>query len=244
MARAYTPNNYTTGSSSVSAVPMTLACWFYPESDAATGTMLSVTYYNGGDHLRLQAAGDVAGDPIRAASYRTAGTERVADTTAGYTVGAWQHAAAVFASTSSRSVYLNGANKGTNTDSSPVLTNFNTVSTGASRISGSVSSYYTGRIAEAALWNVALTDAEIALLALGYSPLLVRPASLQSYWPLMGRTSPEIDLVAALGQTLTSAPAVADHPRVLRPSRTILQQAAVGAPPLVSHARSWAVIIG
>ena len=44
--------------------------------------------------------------------------------------------------------------------------------------------YCDGSLAEAAIWNAALSDAEVAALATGVSPLLVRPGSLVFYAPL------------------------------------------------------------
>jgi len=52
---------------------------------------------------------------------------------------------------------------------------------------------FDGLIAEVGIWDVALTDAEIASLAKGFSPLLVRPQNLKGYWPLWGTGSPERD---------------------------------------------------
>ena len=52
----------------------------------------------------------------------------------------------------------------------------------------------SGRIAEAAIWNVALADAEIAALARGIKPNHIRPGNLVLYCPLWGTHGPEIDL--------------------------------------------------
>lgn len=41
-----------------------------------------------------------------------------------------------------------------------------------------------GDISEVGYWNVALTDADVAVLAKGVSPLLVRPEGLVAYWSL------------------------------------------------------------
>ena len=69
-----------------------------------------------------------------------------------------------------------------------------------------------GRIAEAAIWNVALTDSEVQALASGVSPLRVRPESLQAYWPLFAVTGNAIDY-SGKGNDLTDngTVGVADH---------------------------------
>lgn len=49
-------------------------------------------------------------------------------------------------------------------------------------------------VAELAIWDVALSDAELAALAKGVSPLFFRRTSLRGYWPLYGVAFPEADL--------------------------------------------------
>lgn len=81
-----------------------------------------------------------------------------------------------------------------------------------------------GRVAEAAIWNVALTASEVAALAKGVSPLQIRPASLQAYWPLIGRQSPEPDWVGGFNLTLTNAPANAAHVPVMPPYAWVMNR--------------------
>lgn len=74
---------------------------------------------------------------------------------------------------------------------------------------------WDGRIAEFAVWDVILTAAEMAALGAGISPLLIRPASLVSYVPLLGGQSPEPDWKIAGGATVIGTAAAA-HPRVFK----------------------------
>jgi|SRR5215831_10134457 len=53
---------------------------------------------------------------------------------------------------------------------------------------------FDGRIAEAAVWNVALSNAEIAALAAGVSPAYFRRSNLVFYVPIYGAGAPEADL--------------------------------------------------
>jgi len=72
--------------------------------------------------------------------------------------------------------------------------------------------FLNGSIAEAAIWNAALTDAEIASLAAGFTPDQIRPQSLQFYAPLVR------DLVDVRGgRTITNvnSATVATHPRII-----------------------------
>jgi hypothetical protein len=74
-----------------------------------------------------------------------------------------------------------------------------------------------GNIAHPAIWNVALTDAEVAMLASGLSPLRVRPQSLIFYLPTLGRDSPEIDIIGAQTFTVHGATASSNEPPFIWP---------------------------
>jgi hypothetical protein len=91
--------------------------------------------------------------------------------------------------------------------------------------------YFDGLVAEAAIWNVALTAADVAMLNKGYSPMMVRPSALLAYWPLMGRYPTELDLFGGFPLTLTNSPAQAAHPRIIYPARPQLYVPAAAAPP-------------
>ncbi|MDX8521303.1 LamG domain-containing protein [Mesorhizobium dulcispinae] len=76
---------------------------------------------------------------------------------------------------------------------------------------------YVGEIAEIGHWadasNSQLDAAEIAALAKAFSPMLIRPASLFFYAPIVRETR---ELKAGLTATVTGG-AVSDHPRKLGP---------------------------
>lgn len=80
---------------------------------------------------------------------------------------------------------------------------------------------FDGKLAEVAIWDAALSDDEIASLAKGFSALLVRPQSLQGYWPIIGNASPEPDLRNGNNATLTGSPTAFPHPRILKPRPAI-----------------------
>ncbi len=69
----------------------------------------------------------------------------------------------------------------------------------------------TGQIAEVGIWNVALTDAEIASLADGMTCDKVRPQSLVFYAPLVRDLQ---DVRGGLTITNNNTATVANHPRV------------------------------
>ena len=136
-------------------------------------------------------------------------TIAAAETTTGYSVNTWHHAAGTFTSTTARAAFIDGGSKGTDT-TSIVPANENRISIGRWGDS-TPGNYMSGRICEVGLWDVVLTDDEISALARGVTPNRVRPANLKGYWPVWGLHSPEIDL-SGNGNSLAVTGAVkADH---------------------------------
>ena len=75
---------------------------------------------------------------------------------------------------------------------------------------------WDGSIAEFAIWNRILTAAEAKGIGAGFSPLFY-PNGLVLYTPLIGRSSPEIELIKGTGGTVNGA-VVAAHPPIIYPS--------------------------
>lgn len=76
--------------------------------------------------------------------------------------------------------------------------------------------YWDGKIAEFGVWNRILSAAEADILGKGFSPLFI-PRGLVFYAPLVGKYSPEIDIVGGGSGTITGATA-ASHPRIIYPT--------------------------
>ena len=203
----------------ISSFPCTFACWCKPTSIALDGnqnyTLMSFDDAGGDNQVLLWMEDNGASNSIIAAVVNSNVIVRAQSSQP--TAGSWHHACAVFASTTSRSCYVNGANKATGTDSANFPSGLDTTYIGFStRTSGA---HFDGDIAEAAMWDVALTDAEVRSLGLaGVVPTLVRPQSLVSYWPIYGNASPEPDRWKNRNDmTLNNSPAKANHPRIYRP---------------------------
>jgi hypothetical protein len=208
MSRDFSPSGkYLSKSGAVaSSLPCSFACWiklnvldwaipFKLQDSGASNSF--ATYFDPTGHWNVES--------------KQSGGNSTATTSATIAAGAWTHAAAVFASSTSRSAYLAGANKVSNGSSSTPS------GLSLSYIGGDPAGDYTnGQIAFPAFWAAALSDADIASLAAGASPLLVQPSKLAAYIPLLGN-SPENDLVSATGWTLTGAPPVAANPRIFLP---------------------------
>ena len=169
----------------VSAYPCTMACWFYSDDDAHSGKIMEVsnTSTPAVDAWFMTAAGDVAGDPLRGYIRSATGTARSVDTSTGFTANTWHHACFVATNATNRTVYLDGGGAGNDSNSSVFPTGTDVTLIGRRETVGAIptNSYFSGNLAEGAIWNVALTAAEVAILAKGYSPLLVRPQNLVAY---------------------------------------------------------------
>jgi hypothetical protein len=186
-------------------LPLSFSCWFYGASWAVDQSLIfvgdqttSAVYFllfvnNGGPNLSARCEDAVAqGDALGGAP----------------ATNAWQHGGGVFASTTSRTAYLNGTPGTEETTSVADIT--------PTRVSIGVldettpADYMDGQIADAAIWNAALTDAEMAALAAGASPLSIRPGNLIFYVPLVRDN--DIDIVGGLPLTATGTPTVSDDP--------------------------------
>lgn len=182
-------SDYLNKTSTQTTLPFTMACWFNPDDVTGDYALMSnaenaATF----ERYRLEARGSAVGDPVRADARNRAGTSGTAATSTSYSASTWQHACAVFASTTSRSAYLNGGGKITNTTNVTIANAMNDFSIGRTLNAGSSSNLYNGLIAHACMWSVALSDAEVAALAGGDHPLTVQRASIVEYVPLTNST--------------------------------------------------------
>lgn len=191
-------------------VPKTLACWFNSDLTNARRNLISLASAGAGANespcLNLQVDSTAT---IRALTSSTSGSN-ASLTTATFSLATWHHAAARFAGAASRIAYLDGVAGTENTTSRATGGALDTLIVGR----GSGGTYnsnapFNGRIAEVAVWDVALNTAEIAALAKGYKPSQIRPDKLLWYLPLVR----EVQDVRS-GLTFTnSATAVAVHTR-------------------------------
>lgn len=215
MSRSFGGSDYLEYTGAILGVaPLTMACWVKPTSTALSGVAMGLGRTGTASHyFSLEVNGTVAGDPIEAV---TRGTTRVvASTTTGYAAGEWNHIAGVWASTTDRRAFLNGGGKGTNTTSQTPSglnrTNVGTVTTNTR------AAFFSGQVAFPAIWNVALTDDEIALLAAGAHPTTVRPDALVFFASLATPGSTlEIDEIGGFDVAVTGA-TLADDPPISVP---------------------------
>lgn len=203
----------------VGDVPLTLAAWIYSD-DVASGDDQSIIFVGdkdvSGAHFMLRYDATDPGDFILA-RHRASGPQ--GNATAGtVTVNTWHHAAAVFASDTSRTAYFNGSPGSEETTNVTGAITPDRISIGRAGDS-SPGNHFSGRIAETAVWDAALTAPEIASLSKGFSPLFIRPQNLVFYAPLI--RDEDLDRVGGLSLTAFNTPTVAEHTRVFYPTTSI-----------------------
>jgi hypothetical protein len=198
----------------ITAFPFSISIWVNPDTLSGSDKILFSAHDNPSVALVVACALKSL-DSWKPTLYLFDGDYKQAVATTGATTGAWQHAGFVAASSTSYSAYYNGGSKGTTTTAvSMTLSNMNRTALG--KQSFDAAGYFDGRLAHCAVWNVALADAEMEVLAAGLLPTRVRPASLVAYWSLSGKDDPEIDIVGRNDLTITSTAASNEEPRVFR----------------------------
>lgn len=167
----------------VTAVPLTIAAWFNPDSATVGQTIVGVTA-SGATNARFTLQCQSTG-PLRAA-VQAGATVAGADSSINVTAATWQHGAAVFTSNTSRTAYLDGGNSGTNTTNvTPSAAALNRTTIGTQWRNQVREAFFGGLVAEVGIWNVALDAAEIASLARGFKPTKIRPNALLFYAPII-----------------------------------------------------------
>lgn len=196
----------------VTALPISVAFWANVDSVADYGSFAQFGLSVSADTYHRVLHENAA--PFRVYAQSGNATSGFAVSTTSQATGSWCHVAAVFASDTSRSIYLNGGGKATNTTS--VLGFTPTRMTFMEYRNFSTLYPLNGKIQEIGIWNVALTDAEVYALSRAISPLSVRPDALGEYWPMLGRTSPEQNMVGGSAMTLNGTANQFAHNRMIR----------------------------
>lgn len=202
----------------VTTYPCTISAWYKPANTTSNHSIVYLGSTTDARRLMLYRTRSLDGNVMRASSIPdgggsgsdATGSTAITDTTR------WYHVAAVFASSTSRKVYVDGVLEATDT-TAITTTSLNRYAIGARGAPVPTWGVYANaKIGEVAIWNVALSDAEIRVLAVGANPEWIQRAALKSYLPLCTGLSPEPDFCGGtIG--LTNAPSDSvDHPPVFR----------------------------
>lgn len=184
------------------ALPVTIVAWFNRSTSSGTNVLLSLMNSGAETWQAMYTSGFQA---LRVATISNSTGFNVVVTP--WAQNVWSHGAGKFASTTSRTVVLDGGTTGTNTQ-------FRAATFDELRIAtyGNTSPlYFNGRLSEVAVWNADLTSDEIVSLAKGFKAYRIRPQSLLYYVPLVREVQ---ELRSGITLTANNAPTVATHPRV------------------------------
>ena len=183
-------NDYGIGSfSPVAAPPLTLNVWFKCYAVPANFGPLLFLYNSGNVNEVVAFFLDNSSRTVRSDIYDDTGAgddrEVSNNTVANYTVGAWQMATLILPDNAAGSSFLNGGNKHTFAK--------NIQPAGLDRIAFGLYGQYESygvrgpiHIAEAAVWDRVLSDAEIQGLFAGKASAKFLPSGLRYYNPLWG----------------------------------------------------------
>ena len=222
----------TSASGIVAAHPITVAFWFYCDELPSTHGgeycfvhLGSSLHDKRGLYIRIENNGANA-DALEATlmpplqELESVSTIDVSNQT-------WQHACGVFTSTTLRECYLDGGNKGTNVEQANDSYVPDETHIGAWNYNAVPRDFPEAKMAELGIWNAALTGAEVATLAKGYSPLFVRPQNLVQYLPFI---RDDIDRMGTVNLSTGGSPGFGTHPPIINPAPPLMSfpSAAVG----------------
>ncbi len=127
--------------------------------------------------------------------------------------------------------YFDGASDGTNTGGTTFTPTDREFRIGFANRLGGYEYPADAAIADVAIWDVVLTAAEMVSYAKGQRPTQIRPESLVAFWPLIGKSSPEPEIIKKLEGTITGTVNAYAHSRIVVPRRRIIQLAPAGGAP-------------
>lgn len=161
--------------------PITMACWFAPLFETSQRSLISISNNTGAANRQFTLEVNFNSGVVRARQINAvATTTNLADILA----PVWHHAAAVFVSDSDRTAYLDGIGvrdtTGTIANTGLAVTNI----AAAYVFSASANEIFQGFIADAAIWQAALSPREVLDLSRGRRPRDLQPGSLLLNCPL------------------------------------------------------------
>ena len=213
MARDFdgSDDNLIVNVAAVTAYPFTISCWGRSDS-TASNNVLGGLYDKDVGTVRHMLYHEGADDTIICQSDEGGGTA-LAETSTNIGTSVWYHACGVWAASQDHRAYLNGGGKISDLINDVAIGAVDRTAIGRN-MDSTPSSAYNGRLAEFAVWDVALTDAEVLALAGGIPAWKVRPKNLVLYVPVWGLQSPEPDYGGSQNDLTVTGATPANHPPV------------------------------
>lgn len=210
-----TTTDYLTLSTPVdTAAPVTIAAWVYPTNFYSYGCPVAIGGNNlGNEHcFSLMRNGST---PI--ALCQAGPSPQIATATASMSVNNWYHLAAVFTSSTSRAILLNGGNKGTNSGSMTPNPTYMYRTNIGTRANESWLHPWWGYIAEVSIWNTAQSDANILDMASNYKSGLFYPDYLVLHARLV--STEDYDEIGDRTFSIIGSPGTGGNPPIVYPSK-------------------------
>ena len=196
--------------------PLAFTAWVRPDDRGSENAVASDSGNGSSKQIRL---GTVSGGKFQMGMRGGTATSSVHYDNGNTT---WFHLTGLFIASNDYKLYVNGSHDGSGTTNAPIsdFADSNTfyIGTGVSSGTNIASKTWEGGIAEVAAYSAELSAGEIAALAKGFSPLLVRPSALVGYWPLGGPYAPTtIDPVGSNTLTANGGASAESHPKIIYP---------------------------
>ena len=198
--------------------PLAFTAWVRPDDQGAQHAVASDSGSGTSKQVRIGAtSGGKFQMGMRGGTATTSGAHYSNSNTT------WFHLTGLFIASNNIKLYVNGSLDGENTvDNNPIsdFADSDTFYIGTGVLSGTniTTRTWEGGLAEVAAYAAELSAGEIAALAKGFSPLLVRPSALVGYWPLGGPYAPTtIDPVGSNTLTANGGASAESHPKIIYP---------------------------
>lgn len=189
----------------ISSYPMSIGAWINQTANTGNQDIVSISEAANTDMFLLYLAG---GSPRCAIKF--SGT--FASASAGViSLGVWVHVVGVFASATSRIIYVNGINRATNATSGTPTGVTNTQIGAQTTGTGD---YFNGSIAYPTIWNTALSATDVTNLynsGSGVDPRTIQAGNIVSF-SILQSGPPYPDSVTSVNWTVTGSPTVVADP--------------------------------
>lgn len=201
----------------VGTYPFSMLAWFYDTSGTGNGGIIACET-NGSNDNRHSILG--LSTEILRLQRRTTVTNN-ANTTSAYGLNAWHNVIATFTAANDVSIWLDNGSVGTST--------LSMTPSGMDRffvaVAQNLGLFWTGRLAEIALWDFELTSTDRTDLQTKNCQLIDSgTGNLQAYWPLGGTNFPDDweDKHASFDLTTVASPTFnSSHPSLTYPTTGI-----------------------
>lgn len=198
----------------VTAYPCTFFAYFNPTVTNVAQYLWAIdnsasTIVNG---LRIRAAGDVGGPPMRGTTGDGTTTSAISTST-NFSASTWQKAMFICTNATSRDIRLN--NGGIGSDANNLTpTGLNRGLIGVAELLAVLSGFFNGQIAHPAVWNIALVTLDQARIQAGLSPKLVAKNNLVAYLPLWDSAFGTTNLFGATTWAAQASPSYSADPGI------------------------------